>query len=246
MKLAICLLIKDENEYLQEWLDYHRKVGISHFYIYDNNSRVPISEELQNEKDVTIKLWSHNPVNQCAAYNDCCKTHNTEVDKIAFIDTDEFICFDSKYKTIQEVWLDLERQFGRIDHLGAYWRMYGKTEPYFQTRQSIDDYKQYYENYHIKSIFDPKLVKQFTDPHHAIVTGNYINEKNEPIINAFGSKEGHYNDSHTSQTIWIKHIWSRSLLEFHCKIMRGTPDIIKKKTIEEFYQHNNQCLKSDI
>ena len=92
-------------------------------------------QELQHEKDVTIKLWSHNPVNQCAAYNDCCKTHNTEVDKIAFIDTDEFICFDSKYKTIQEVWFDLERQFGRIDHLGAYWRMYGKTEPYFQTRQ---------------------------------------------------------------------------------------------------------------
>jgi hypothetical protein len=40
MKIAICLIIKDENEYLQEWMDYHRKVGVSHFYIYDNNSKL--------------------------------------------------------------------------------------------------------------------------------------------------------------------------------------------------------------
>ena len=36
-KIAICLICKDENQYLEEWLNYHRSLGFNHFFIYDNN-----------------------------------------------------------------------------------------------------------------------------------------------------------------------------------------------------------------
>ena len=33
---AVILLIKDENRYLKEWLDWHLNIGFDHVYIYDN------------------------------------------------------------------------------------------------------------------------------------------------------------------------------------------------------------------
>ena len=39
-------------------------------------------------------------------------------------------------------------------------------------------YTEYHENFHIKSILDPKTVEYFTDPHHAVTNGVYVNENN--------------------------------------------------------------------
>jgi hypothetical protein len=36
--LVICAIIKNEADYIYEWLSYHAFLGISHFYLYDNNS----------------------------------------------------------------------------------------------------------------------------------------------------------------------------------------------------------------
>ncbi len=41
---SICLIIRDESEYLQEWLEWHVASGVEHFYIYDHGSKYPISE----------------------------------------------------------------------------------------------------------------------------------------------------------------------------------------------------------
>lgn len=36
--LSICAIFKNEARYLKEWIEYHRLVGIDHFYLYNNNS----------------------------------------------------------------------------------------------------------------------------------------------------------------------------------------------------------------
>ena len=37
-KLSVVTLMKDEDRYLKEWIEYYRIVGADHFYIYDNRS----------------------------------------------------------------------------------------------------------------------------------------------------------------------------------------------------------------
>ncbi len=37
--ISICTLITDENEPLKEWIEYHRLVGVDHFYIYYNGRK---------------------------------------------------------------------------------------------------------------------------------------------------------------------------------------------------------------
>ena len=36
-RLAIAAIFKHENDYLQEWIEFHRLVGFDHFFLYDND-----------------------------------------------------------------------------------------------------------------------------------------------------------------------------------------------------------------
>ena len=33
---SICAIFRDEGTYLKEWIEYHRIIGIDHFYLYNN------------------------------------------------------------------------------------------------------------------------------------------------------------------------------------------------------------------
>lgn len=37
--LSVCALFTNESKYLKEWIEYHRLIGVDHFYLYDNNSK---------------------------------------------------------------------------------------------------------------------------------------------------------------------------------------------------------------
>ena len=45
--VSIITCIKQENEYIKEWLDWHIKCGIDHFYLCDNNDN-NYTPKLQN------------------------------------------------------------------------------------------------------------------------------------------------------------------------------------------------------
>ena len=36
MKTCICAIIKDEQDYIEEWLDYHLGLGFNHIYLYED------------------------------------------------------------------------------------------------------------------------------------------------------------------------------------------------------------------
>ena len=91
---AICLLIKDENDYINEWLEWHIKVGFNHFYIYDNGSRIPIKEsvnEQYNQYCTYIDFSGEHINTQLECYADALEKYRDCVKWLAFIDTDEFI-----------------------------------------------------------------------------------------------------------------------------------------------------------
>ena len=37
-KIAVVAIMKNEGDYIKEWLDFHLKVGVEHFFIYNNDS----------------------------------------------------------------------------------------------------------------------------------------------------------------------------------------------------------------
>lgn len=87
------LLIRDEGEYLPEWLEWHLGHGIEHIYIYDDSRERPITEFLggyapcctvQDARRYRYHL-------QFEAYTDALRTFGGESEWMAFLDTDEFL-----------------------------------------------------------------------------------------------------------------------------------------------------------
>ena len=59
-ELAVCALFKNEADHLKEWIEYHKIVGVEHFYLYDNGSTDEYMKVLKpyiKEKVVTLVRW---------------------------------------------------------------------------------------------------------------------------------------------------------------------------------------------
>jgi len=109
--LSICAIFKNESNYLREWIEYHRLVGVDHFYLYTNNTTDSSREVLQpyiSRKIVTLINWpdalkfsfldqdEHNFIwplsTQIPAYENAAKfTAIHETKWLVFLDIEEFL-----------------------------------------------------------------------------------------------------------------------------------------------------------
>lgn len=233
MKIGICLLT-NEPDYLEEWIDHHKKYGFDKFFIYFDDN---IPENVVLQDNVIYNLWDckNSPQGQMRVYEYCCK-NNTDLDYILCIDSDEF--YESKTGNVKQDVSNLIDSYGRFDGLGIYWRMYG-SNPFFETREPVKKYTQWHPNDHIKSLINPKVVLKFYDPHKVFIDPNkkYIDELGRKVLGPIGN--------HTSETIWIKHTWTRSKSEWEAKVNRkGWYEFYDRK-IDEFDNYNKSCINND-
>lgn len=98
MKTAICTLAKDEDNYIDEWIEYNLLLGFDAIHIYQNFWRY--SGKFVN--DARIKLIDFDvefPQHRC--YNDFFNKYWMDYDFVACIDIDEFILL-KKHNNIKE------------------------------------------------------------------------------------------------------------------------------------------------
>lgn len=97
--LSICAMFKDDADYLKEWIEYHRLLGVQHFWLYDNGSSDQFLEILlpyMNQGIVELTSWpsisGKNWITvQHKAYHDCIRRCKDKTKWLAVIDSDEFI-----------------------------------------------------------------------------------------------------------------------------------------------------------
>ena len=85
---------KDQNDDVEEWVDYHLALGVSKIFFFDNNSTVPIWETLAKYHGAVhydeVSTPEAAPLSpQQYVYRKCLA--RKDVHWIAFIDVDEFI-----------------------------------------------------------------------------------------------------------------------------------------------------------
>jgi len=93
IKLGAVLLIRDENEYLPEWLKWHAAQGVEHFYIYDDSRESSVPDVLGEYATMcTVRDATRYQYHlQFEAYIDALRRFGHETEWMAFIDTDEFL-----------------------------------------------------------------------------------------------------------------------------------------------------------
>ena len=169
--MSLCLLCKDENDYLDEWINYHINIGVEHFYIYDHKSQIPIAQTCEKyiqQGILDVIVWTQTGTStQVGAYEDCCLKYKEDNRWIGFIDTDEFLVIKKPYNNVKE----LMQPYENVGGLGISWLMFGcsylKTQPKSVLKGFFMSSKNgYQENKHIKTIVNPKLVAKIESPHH--------------------------------------------------------------------------------
>jgi len=106
----ICVIVKDEERYLKEWILYHLGLGFDKIYLYDNSLDSATRKWLETQ-DATVQLGTvvhHFPSmhqeRQLLAYKDCIEQYGRGHNHTwaAFFDPDEFLVL-KKHETVVEL-----------------------------------------------------------------------------------------------------------------------------------------------
>ncbi len=168
---AICAVFRDEAPYLAEWVEFHRLVGVEHFFLYDDRSGDAGREVLApyvNDGLVTLTKCAMPLASggQGWAYAVALRRARGRVRWLAFIDIDEFL-FSPEHESLVEVLGEFEQYSGVVVN----WQVYGssglQSTPVglviesFTQRARTD----WVRNRRVKSIVDPTRAVRSIGPH---------------------------------------------------------------------------------
>ena len=243
--LSITAIVKNEADYILEWLEYHRMVGITHFYIYDNDSTDHLYEKLKGYIDrriVTYIRWT-GEAQQLRAYNDALNNYKYDTKYMAFIDIDEFLV-PILDKNLPDIVDEIFNEIDYVGGIGVNWRVYGSS--FHDTKMPgliIENYKYRSEdferagaNFHIKTICDPRRMSRMVNPHYGkYLEGFYCTSENGSII--FGP---FFYDG-MCRKLRINHYVIKSKEEYIKRQLKGKADHVVVYTEEEIEsQYNNE------
>lgn len=217
--LTVCMIIKDERN-LEELITYYWMHGVEHFYIYDNESEVPIKERLFQyifKKICTIIYFPGKP-QQVNSYNHCLENYGKDTKWLYFIDGDEYI-LPKKHKYLKDFLSDYEDYHA----IGINWVFFGTS--FHEKKQNgfiIDKYRftTNKQDKHIKTICKPEFTLNCKSPHcvNLIDSNKYVDPLKNVISGPFNKNEGN------TDIIQINHYFTRSMEESYEKEKRGRTD----------------------
>ncbi|MXO05998.1 glycosyltransferase family 92 protein [Flavobacterium sp. HBTb2-11-1] len=243
-KFSICCIFKNEEKYLEEWINYHLVVGVDHFYFYNNNSDdnyLKVLSPFIDKGIVELIDWPFNH-SQMKAYEDCYNKHRSDTNWLAFIDVDEFLCPLSH--TSITSWLI---PFQDYPGVAVYWKQFGSNGKlnHDYSQLVIEQYDQCWPK---PSVFTKMFcnmnfpIAEFTNPHHL---GSRIFGFKIPAINQYKKiiSFGINRLSNSSNSaIQINHYWGKAYDSFlESKINRSD---VYHQNDDEMAQSRKKLLKS--
>ena len=97
MKTCIIAIVRQENLYIKEWVDYHLNLGFDNIIICDNNDTDERVSDVIKDNRVIILDYINIENIQSPAYTECFLKYKNNYNWLSFIDIDEFIMLDKKY-----------------------------------------------------------------------------------------------------------------------------------------------------
>lgn len=253
-ELSIASIIKNEPDII-EWIEYHRLAGVDHFYIYDNESTDGLKDKLEPyiADGVVTYIYYPGKAMQDKSINDAIQNFAYETKYLAVIDGDEYIVPVEEERLLPELLDEIITTYHKsVYHPGGFaggvginWRDYGTgghkikvdgliIENYLQRAE--DDY---FQNVHIKTIYNPRVVSYVDNPHNGHYRdGYYTISENGSLIPFLYFYDG------MCKKLRINHYFSKSEEQVVEKNRRGWPvgDLVRDDE-KELYEASVNCNK---
>ena len=238
---------KLENKYVNELLDYYKKIGVDKFYLADNNDKN--SEKLSDilKKDIIDGLVDIIDIigvkkDQTQLFGEIYEKHKSDCRWMSFYDFDEYLAFTNNKNNIQTYFSD--SNFKKCDVILINWIIYNDNSFVKYSNRSLNQRftKPLYNsesNKFVKSIikgnlnWNPWSYDQTSHrPRHQLRTcdsnGNRVRTFNDVIILPI------------IDNVFIKHFATKTVEEYIEKIMRGHPSqtLLLNKWIDNFFTLN--------
>lgn len=249
MKVALVCIAKWEENYIDEWIRYHKLLNFDRIFIYDNGNDWKPTSLVHTDKDVTLIPWSDAIAKkmearnhrQTGAYNNFIKTHQ-EYDWVLFIDCDEFLVL-KKNKTIHEF---IEQYNHGSQCIGIYTYLFGDN-----SHETVDG-----DNYSVLTRFTKRreryipgvtphffiksLIKNSPDvtmlsAHTSQITP--VDTSGNPVLDR-RKKSSSYSEQGVNDVAQLNHYFGKTIQEYSRKIERGRATSHRRRTMGEFYHHN--------
>jgi hypothetical protein len=222
-KTALVCIAKNEDNYIQEWVNYYKKLGFDNIFIYQNNWRCPIDDPN------VIKIEFDGDVKQVQAYNHFILNYKHEYDWAAFFDVDEFLVL-KKHNNVKDFIKDYSDNNNAI---AINWVFFGDSghETINGNYSVLERFtmRQTKCNFHVKCIININKEGIAMDVHNPNCVWTDPNGK----INS-----GPFNHEGSDEIAQLNHYAVKTKEEFKAKCDRGRADTTGKRSADEFDVYN--------
>ena len=234
MRTALVCIAKDEDHYIDEWIEYHLKIGFDDIFIYQNDwkydgkyiddTRIHLSEVTGRGKQV-----------EC--YNWFLLTHGNEFSHAAFFDVDEFLHFnrncDSSLNSLNYFSLSTvlsQKRYSDIAALAIPWRVFGDSGLHFTgtehsvLKRFIRCGKKYHALYklivNLHFMREMNIMPRMINPHIVNAVAIDPNRKYHGVSGFFND----INDGDNVEPIELFHFKNKTIEESRARRMAGKGD----------------------
>ncbi len=223
--LSMVTVVRDENDYLEEWIRYHiEELGFDHFYLYDNESEKSVQEYLEGVgfrhlDKVTVVPWATSGNTQQDSHKHFLKEYSSETKWFLAADPDEYVVLKNDSKPLKR-FLEENSAHSAIECIWHHFNANGQ-----ETKMEGTDMERFtqetewqYGDGRGKVFAQSNRVKSFTNYRPHMRFGMPVeNEKNFFQLN---------------------HYYTRSYEEWMRKMARGTVVPYAKRRFSEFFELN--------
>ena len=258
--IAIATVVRDEASYIEEWLRFHKAVGIRHFIIYDDGSTdgtADVARAVLSEGELTIVPWFGRMTDvsttqllnhQLMAFCHAILNYGPDYRWMAFIDVDEFLL--PKTATTVEQAL---AHAGGFPNVSLPWHMFGtsghKTRPAGSvlenyTIRGADPLSTKENASNFKCIVDPSEVTKVSV--HHFETRSFGSETCNDLGQRFSLKGRKSPSFYSATHLQLNHYYTRSEEELAAKISRGAGTSTSRQRYERRIRTAVQNIEAEV
>jgi hypothetical protein len=180
-EIIMSTIVKNEDKYILQWIQYHNKLGITRFIIYDNSTdntlHTLLSKNITNNIFIVIN-WQYEHIFQQTQQNHSIHAFNKSK-YIGLFDIDEYINLQEPYIEIDNFISDIIRiDDVNIDTIGGF-QLFNKL--FFNPNNLPDDNYNFLQIYNCDTVSLHGFAKCFVIPKNVKTFSAHVITKGLPI-----------------------------------------------------------------